>query len=495
VPASAAIGSERLGGADRRLVVIGGGRVALPAVRGRCRFRQLRFGRLALRELRVRRGGIGERGGLPHEHRLAVVRRVPRDGVGLVRRAVQLPRRHRLGRKLAGRVRIHRERLGREGLGREGLVAQRVVAADHRERRHVLAAVRPVVARRLVARDPDLGAAELRVRLVDPQRHRLVHLADERVAAGDDDERCVVVARGDRREELGRLGRCVAHPVGRRPGRLVARRGDDRERLVERVVQRRAALVGGELAVGRRARRRRERLVRGGRVVDVEARRRERRHRRLVERCVHERGRRLRRLDRAGRRGEQVEGAEERRDLRIARIRVEHPGVPAACVVEVAGRAVDVAHLPEGDHVLGIEVERRLEERAGLVTRARLVQRLAEHDLPAHVIGLLRQLLAADGDGAVEVPRPPVLVGERGEIAARVLFEFPLQLVDPGGASQCKSPEKRHGAPLEAGGRTWQHTARTFGKSIGELTLSLDFRGRPPLPCWALAGPFFLVHL
>jgi hypothetical protein len=397
--------------------------------------------------------------------------------------SVEIGRRHDLQDRLRGRVRVHGGRR----------LAERLVAAEPRDRRDVVASRRPVVAGRVVHERPGLCLAESRGRLVDGHRQRLVHLADEGVAARDDLERLVVLARRERRRHPAGLADRLAGLLGERPHGLEGLLRDDRERLVRR--RGRALPVGLTIAVVgidlRRVRwrgwlRRLDRVQISGRVErrDGDGRR-----------CVDEGGGRGGLLRGARCRCEQVEGADEGGDLGVARIRVEHPRVPPSCVVELSGRAGDVAHVPQGDHVLGVEVECGLEQRTGIVARARLVQRLAEHDLPAHVIGLLRQLLAADGDGAVEVPRPPVLVGERGEIAARVLFEFPLQLVDPGGASQCKSPEKRHGAPLEAGGRTWQHTARTFGKSIGELTLSLDFRGRPPLPCWALAGPFFLVHL
>jgi hypothetical protein len=63
-----------------------------------------------------------------------------------------------------------------------------------------------------------------------------------------------------------------------------------------------------------------------------------------------------------------------------------------------------------------------------------LEQRLAEDDVPAHVGGLLREERTAQRDRLLEIPGLAELVGERSEVALRVLVEFLLELFDPRGA-------------------------------------------------------------
>src|SRR5689334_11123234 len=93
-------------------------------------------------------------------------------------------------------------------------------------------------------------------------------------------------------------------------------------------------------------------------------------------------------------------------------------------------RSRDIPEMAQGDEVLGIERQCRLEDAASLVVPSRFEKSLAIHDVAAHVARLLRQKLLADEDCLLEVPDFPVFVGERREISARILVEFLAELVD-----------------------------------------------------------------
>ena len=112
----------------------------------------------------------------------------------------------------------------------------------------------------------------------------------------------------------------------------------------------------------------------------------------------------------------------------------------------------DVAEIPEGDQVLRIELERRLEDLAGLVELRCLEQCLAEDNMTADVRRLLWQVGATERDCLVQITGLAVLVRQRGEVASRVLVEFFLQLVKAGGAGLSKPS----GAPRDPGGETGQ---------------------------------------
>ncbi|HEX5577119.1 MAG TPA: hypothetical protein VFX40_02030 [Gemmatimonadaceae bacterium] len=110
--------------------------------------------------------------------------------------------------------------------------------------------------------------------------------------------------------------------------------------------------------------------------------------------------------------------------MRILRIDVESLGVPVARFVGLALCAGYVSQVPEYDRVVRIQLEGFLEHRAGFVGPAGIVESLAVHHMPAHVTGLLGQMSPADRDCLLWVSCFPVFVGERGEIAPRILVEF-----------------------------------------------------------------------
>ena len=145
------------------------------------------------------------------------------------------------------------------------------------------------------------------------------------------------------------------------------------------------------------------------------------------------------------------QGRKLRGDVVIPRIGIEHTLIPAPGASGVATDLRDVAQMAQRDEVFRIEREGALEDRARLRQVPGLVQRLAEDDVAAHVAGLLREELAAERDGLRQVARLPVLVGERGEVATRVLVELLPELVDPG---RCAHPS----STLSLGGR--QHAGR-----------------------------------
>jgi hypothetical protein len=61
-----------------------------------------------------------------------------------------------------------------------------------------------------------------------------------------------------------------------------------------------------------------------------------------------------------------VEPGEQRADIGIVRIRIEHARVPPVRLDQVPALTLDVAHVAQRDQVLGIEVERGLEHAARL---------------------------------------------------------------------------------------------------------------------------------
>jgi hypothetical protein len=93
-------------------------------------------------------------------------------------------------------------------------------------------------------------------------------------------------------------------------------------------------------------------------------------------------------------------------------------------------RPGDIAKVTQCDEVFGIERERGLEDAPCLIVPARLEERLAVHDVPTHVPGLLGQELLTDENGLLEIADFAVFIGERREIPARILVEFLPELVD-----------------------------------------------------------------
>ncbi len=75
--------------------------------------------------------------------------------------------------------------------------------------------------------------------------------------------------------------------------------------------------------------------------------------------------------------------------------------VPGPCGLDVGGIASDVAEVSERDQVLGVESERGVKDLPGLIEATSLVERLREHDVPADVRGLLRQVGSTERDGLV----------------------------------------------------------------------------------------------
>src|SRR6185312_13366888 len=129
-----------------------------------------------------------------------------------------------------------------------------------------------------------------------------------------------------------------------------------------------------------------------------------------------------RRAERSGAgRGER---GEECRDFLVARVELENLAVPAHCAHVVAGVSGYVAQVPEGDDVLRIETERLLEDSGGFLGLSRIVQRLAVHDIAAHVIRLLREVGPAEFDREIGVSGLTILVGQRREVALWVLVEL-----------------------------------------------------------------------
>ena len=129
-----------------------------------------------------------------------------------------------------------------------------------------------------------------------------------------------------------------------------------------------------------------------------------------------------------------MKAREQRLDLVVARIRLQHALVPSPRRRRITLSSGDVAEVTQGDQVLGVERESGLEHAARLVEAATLVQRLAVDDVPAHVSGLLRQELLADQDRLFEVASLSEFVGQRSEVAAGILVELPFELVDAVGA-------------------------------------------------------------
>ena len=60
--------------------------------------------------------------------------------------------------------------------------------------------------------------------------------------------------------------------------------------------------------------------------------------------------------------------------------------------------------MAESDEVFRIERQRRLENGARFLTFAGLEERLSVDDVPAHMAGLLWQVLLADADRFLEIP-------------------------------------------------------------------------------------------
>ena len=171
---------------------------------------------------------------------------------------------------------------------------------------------------------------------------------------------------------------------------------------------------------------------------------------RRCRRCSsHGLGLRLRaRLGRG--RPRRVEVAYQLLDLFVSRIDLEDALVPLPRRVEVRRLLGDVAEVAEGDQVLGIETECGVEDLARFVEASRLEQGLSEDDVSADVPRLLRQMRPTERDRLIQVPRLPMLVRQGGEVAARVLVEFFLELVKPGAAGQ-SMPSR---APRVPGGET-----------------------------------------
>ena len=93
-----------------------------------------------------------------------------------------------------------------------------------------------------------------------------------------------------------------------------------------------------------------------------------------------------------------------------------------------------VSQVPQCDEVLRVERERRLKNGLGLFNLPRLEERLPVDDMPAHVAGLLWQILPANRYGLLDVAGLAVLVGQRGEVPPRILLELLTQFLYAGGA-------------------------------------------------------------
>ena len=123
--------------------------------------------------------------------------------------------------------------------------------------------------------------------------------------------------------------------------------------------------------------------------------------------------------------------------------------------------ARDIAQMPQGNQVLGIECQRGFEYSARLGQLARLVQSLSVDDVTAHVTGLLREEFLADQDGLINVSRFAKFVGQRREVAPRIFVEFLLQLVDAGSTGH-----QSLGGGAQAGGMRGSKVSYTWYKSI-----------------------------
>ena len=86
--------------------------------------------------------------------------------------------------------------------------------------------------------------------------------------------------------------------------------------------------------------------------------------------------------------------------------------------------------MSQSDQVFRIQRERCLENGLRFWQTFGLEQRLPEDNVPAHVAGLLREILLADEDGLVEIACLAVFVGERGKISTGILVEFLAKLLD-----------------------------------------------------------------
>ena len=118
------------------------------------------------------------------------------------------------------------------------------------------------------------------------------------------------------------------------------------------------------------------------------------------------------------------------RDFFVSWIRFEYSLIPRTGPFQITTLARDVAEVTEGDEVLGIERQRGLENGTCFVESGQLEQRLAIDDMAAHMPRLLGQIFLTDEDGLLEITRFSVLVGERREVAPRVLIELLTELVD-----------------------------------------------------------------
>ena len=129
---------------------------------------------------------------------------------------------------------------------------------------------------------------------------------------------------------------------------------------------------------------------------------------------------------------------EQRDDLIVARIGVEHARIPLARLIVCAVGACDVAEVAQRNEIFGIERERGFERSFRLVVAAGLEQRLTVYDVPVHVLRLLCEMRLAERDRLVEIACFPIFIGERREKPARVFVVSLLELVDAIGGGHLK---------------------------------------------------------
>ena len=197
-----------------------------------------------------------------------------------------------------------------------------------------------------------------------------------------------------------------------------------------------------------------------------------------------------------------VHGCGKRRqlggDVIISRVRFKDALVPTARAGAVPFPLGDVAQVAEGLQIFRIEGKRLLEHGTRLGQIARFVQCLAKHNIPAHVLWLLRQELPTEANGLREISCFPQLVRQRGEVATRVFLKLFPELVDPGSSAHPLSalrvmfPGPMRGArSVRVTGPTQQlisgnRSGKTFVMKWCIVPACLAIRDSPRLACRSL---------
>ena len=113
------------------------------------------------------------------------------------------------------------------------------------------------------------------------------------------------------------------------------------------------------------------------------------------------------------------------------RIRLQQPREPLPRFDGRLPGPGDLAQMPKRDDVLIVQRERRHEDFACGIQIALGEVRATKNDVAAHVPRLLRQLLAANGDCAIQVAGLPVRIRQRHEVATRILHVLGSQFLQP----------------------------------------------------------------